>query len=164
MTTILPERPTALVDLRHPLPTRPINGPHSSLELTCARATLASAAARLPIPHLAWQPLPDGHAAAHLVDGTLLIHTATDGRAPHWTAHVPCPHGAHHQHPVTSPSTLHQARTATATCTGPHTTAEDQDQAVIEGTRPTRPAVRALGEGLHRARTATDQPKEHPEP
>lgn len=167
------------VDLRHPLPTRRIVGPHTTLELTCARAALASAAARLPIPVTRWQPQPDGHAGAHLTDGTLLIHTADDGRAPAFTAYVPCPHGAHHEHPVTDHATLTAARARTTQCTTPHTTGKTPAPAAA----PSK--VLPLSEGLHRARSATaettelsltdiadgleacaaqDQPKEHPKP
>lgn len=184
----VPEPHLTLVDLRHPLPTRPIIGPHTEADLTIARACLASAAIRLPIPVINWQALPNGRAGAYMHDDTLIVHTAH--RAPHFLALIPCPHGLRHQHPVTDLATLAAARNATAACLGPHSN-DDQDQAVVEGVHPT-PApkhrkVLPLGEGLHRARAAAetttelnaneiaeglaaraqqaaeDQPREHPQ-
>ncbi|MFF1358703.1 hypothetical protein [Streptomyces sp. NPDC058297] len=186
-TPATPERPhLTLIDLRKPLPTRNVVGPHSALELTCSRAALATATARLPIPVINWHALPNGRAAAYMRDDTLIVHTATDGRAPHFTALVPCPHGLRHQHPVTDERTLAAARTATAACTSPHAT-DDQAQSLTEGVRPApaptaptiRPLTDAFGHDAERtqplsandiaaglnARTAAadkEQPKEHP--
>lgn len=184
-----PKPHLTLVDLRHPLTTRPITGPHTHLELTLSRACLASAAIRLPIPVINWHALPGGRAGAYLRDDTLIVHTAH--RAPQFLALVPCRRGLRHQHPVTDLRSLAAARNATAACDDAHSN-DDQDQAVVEGVRPAPalkpPAVHPLGEGLHRAAasaedtqelgladiaatlpihtiTADDhQPKEHPQP
>ncbi|MFI2620450.1 hypothetical protein [Streptomyces sp. NPDC018584] len=158
-------------ELRAALPIRPL-GPRSQTELACARAALANATARLPIPVTTWTALPNGLVHATLGD-TVITHT---GRAPHFTAYTPCPNGAHHTHTLTGPDDLTEARAYAARCTSPHL--------------PPRPAqtptVRPLGDGLHRARAATaettelsttdiaaglaertaatDRTKEHPQP
>lgn len=159
---------TTTAELRQALPVRPL-GPRSDAELACARAALANATARLPIPVAAWHSDPNG--AAHtILGGTLITHT---GRNPHFTAYTPCPNGAHHTHTLTGPADLTEARTRAARCTSTHL--------------PPRPAqtpqVLPLGDGLHRETAAaaettemsaaeiaaglnaptaaTDQPKEH---
>lgn len=146
-----PASPT-LVDLRHPLPTRPIVGPRTTAQLTEARAALASAQARLPIPVINWQTLPNGRAGAYLRDDTLIVHTAH--RAPHFLALVPCPHGARHQHRVTDGTSLATARNTTAACTTPHGPG---------------PAVRSLADAFSHDNESTqplnldEQAKEHPQ-
>jgi hypothetical protein len=151
---VVPVRDT-VVDMRKPLPVRRprATGPYSAQELTEARACLASAMARLPIPVLAWHTLPNERASARLADGTLIVHTAH--RDPVFTAHVTCPHGAVHAHQVTDPGSLHAARTATKACTERHGS-DDQTDALTRGVGPVPkpPAVHPLGEGLHRARAA----------
>lgn len=150
-TPAAPERPhLTLIDLRKPLPTRNVVGPHSALELTCSRAALASAMARLPIPVINWHALPNGRAGAYMRDDTLVVHTAHDGRAAHFTALVPCPHGIRHEHPVTDERTLTAARHATAACTGPHSS-NDQTQPLNRND---------ITAGLQARTTA----EEHPEP
>ena len=91
-----------VIDLRHPLPVRRRNfvGPHTSAQITEARATLASAMARLPVPSILWLTQPDGRAYAKLPNGTLLIHTHPTN--PEFDAYIPCRHGALHQHLVTT--------------------------------------------------------------
>ncbi|MEW2393120.1 hypothetical protein AB0933_32640 [Streptomyces venezuelae] len=158
-------------ELRQALPVRPL-GPRSDTELACARAALANAEARLPIPVTAWHADPNGQANT-ILGNTVITHT---GRTPHFTAYTPCPNGAHHQHTLTGPADLTEARTRAARCTSPHL--------------PPRPAqtpkVLPLSNGLHRARiaaeettelstadiaaglaertAAADEPKEHPQP
>ncbi|MEU6054277.1 hypothetical protein ABZ829_28130 [Streptomyces xanthochromogenes] len=172
-----------LVDLRHPLPVRRprFTGPPTPAELTEARAVLASAAARLPIPHLAWHAPGGRRARAVLTDGTVLTHAAH--RAPVFIAHLPlCPCGAIHETTITSATQLEAARAAAATCTRQHTD-DAAHYALITGIpvapAPKAPAVHPLGEGLHRAKAAAadtqslaladitatlEQAKEHPEP
>ncbi|MFD9721055.1 hypothetical protein [Streptomyces sp. NPDC059076] len=136
-TTPTTSRPT--VDLRHRLPTRPIVGPPTELQLTEARAVLAAATARLPIPSLAWLAAPNGTAYAQLRDATLLHHTPT-AHAP-FTAHIPCPNGARHTHHIHDLTTLNQARAEVAACTTQHGT-DDNAQALTRGVQPT-PAPQA---------------------
>lgn len=108
-----------LVDLRHPLPVRRrIVGPPTPEILAEARAALASAWCRLPIPVLAWHAIP-GTAYARLHDHTLIVHTG--GHTNQFTAWVPCRHGAHHAHQINSPAALNTARAEAAGCTTPHT-------------------------------------------
>jgi hypothetical protein len=161
-----------VIDVHEPLPVRRprFTGPPTPAELAEARAALASAMLQLPIPVLAWH----GHTAL-LQDGTRLTHTDTRAPAyttpaapPQFTALTPCPHGAIHQATITSAAQLHTARTTAANCTRKH--ANDAQHRAI---------VRPLGEGIHRAKAATDdtqnlslddiadtldQAKEHPEP
>ncbi|MFD9249561.1 hypothetical protein [Streptomyces bottropensis] len=151
-----------LVDLRKPLHVRRRNfvGPYTPAQITEARAALASAMARLPIPSLLWLTQADGRAYAKLPNGTLLIHTHPT--APEFDAHIPCRHGAHHQHLVTSARDLAEARTATHACEDPHATPTadegaclDWDNAINHGVTLTRPAktgvVLKFREGTRRA-------------
>ncbi|MEU9703064.1 hypothetical protein [Streptomyces sp. NPDC047981] len=131
-----------LVDLRHPLPVRRIVGPPNAAQLAEARAALASAMARLPIPVLAWHATGTT-AYARLADQTLLVHEG--GHHTQFTAWTPCPNGAHHAATVTDTATLHAARLAASDCTTAHST----------------PAVRTLADALA-GRTADDEPQEHP--
>jgi hypothetical protein len=114
---------------------------------------------RLPIPVTAWHG-----PTAQLQDGTRLTHTDTRPPAfntptdpPQFTAHVPCPYGAIHQHLVYSAPDLTEARAVTRTCTTAHGTA-GQQHALIHGVRPTpepkTPVVLQLREGIHRANSA----------
>ncbi|MEW2266912.1 hypothetical protein [Streptomyces sp. NPDC047868] len=154
-----PDRNT-LVDLRHRLPVRrqSATGPYTPQQLTEARACQASAMAALPIPHLLWLAQPDGRAAARLTDGTFIVHTAY--RGPQFTAHIRCPHGAIHQHSVTSGRELAEARAVTKGCERQHAT-DKQNDAITRGVqRPTpapKPAVVVqLREGVRRAKALHD--------
>ncbi|MFF8610837.1 hypothetical protein ACF06X_33565 [Streptomyces sp. NPDC015346] len=151
-------RPT-LVDLRHPLPIRRIVGPPNAAQLAEARAALASATARLPIPVLAWHATGPT-AYARLADDTLLVHTG--GHTTTFTAWTPCPNGAHHQATVTDTATLHLARLAASDCSHTHGTPVPAP--------PTTPAVRTLADVLAAADTQPpnvtalrdEHAKEHP--
>lgn len=149
------------VDLRKPLPTRPrpVVGPLGATEQAAVRAALASAMLRLPIPVTAWHG-----PTAQLQDGTRITHTDVKPPAfntptdpPQFTAHVPCPYGAIHEHLVYSAADLTEARAVTRTCTTAHGTA-DQHHALIHGVRPhpepKTPVVLQLREGIHRANSA----------
>ncbi|MET9436957.1 hypothetical protein [Streptomyces sp. NPDC006551] len=143
-----------LVDLRRPLPVRRIVGPPNTAQLAEARAALASAMARLPIPVLAWHATGN-RAYARLTDGTLLTH---DGdHTPLFTAWTPCPNGAHHATTVTNPSTLHTARMAALDCTDTHGTPIPDP--------PATPIVRTLADTqpLNVTRLRNEQTKEHPQ-
>ena len=187
--------PATLVDLRKPLPTRRPTcvGPLSTTEQAASRAALASAMARLPIPVLAWHG-----PTARLADGTRITHTDprppafnTPAQPPEFTAHVPCPHGATHQHRIHSAADLTEARITARACTTAHGTSEHQ-RALTEGVSPLIPpkipTVFPLREGIRRANASTaetqplplnqiaaglterattaadEQPKEHPAP
>lgn len=158
-------------DLRAALPIRPL-GPRSQTELACARAALANA--RLPIPVTTWTALPNGQAHAVLGD-TVLIHTAH--RAPLFTAYTPCPYGAWHEHTVTSPGSLTEARADAARCRTPHVS-DQQRASLTRDPRTHTPTVLPLGERIAATETTemsaaeiaaglaerADEPKEHPQP
>lgn len=133
--------PSTPTNPHKPLPVRrrDFTGPYTPHQLTEARAALASATAQLPIPTLLWLTQINGRAAARLGDGTLLTHNGPHHQ-PNFTAHIPCPHGALHEHTVHTAHDLATARTLTRTCTTPH--------------GPQQPTKHA----------DTDQPKEHPQP
>ncbi|MFE1949969.1 hypothetical protein ACFW9D_05805 [Streptomyces sp. NPDC059524] len=151
-----PADPTTLVDLRHPLPTRrAFVGPLGAEEQTAVRAALASAMARLPIPVLAWHG-----PTAHLADGTRITHTdprmpvhVPPGQAPEFTAHVPCPYGAIHEHLVHSAAELTAAREITRSCTRVHSLDHqtELDEGVHPVPAPKPPIVVHLQEGIRRA-------------
>lgn len=154
-----PDRGTQ-VDLRKPLPTRsrPAVGPLSATEQAACRAALASAMLRLPIPVTAWHG-----PTAQLQDGTRLTHTDTKPPAfntptdpPQFTAHVPCPHGAIHQHLIRSATDLTEARATAHACTTAHSAVWQQALAhgVRSASEPKTPVVLQLREGIHRANSA----------
>ena len=134
-----------VIDMRKPLPVRRTTpGPYTPAQLAEARAALAAAYARLPIPVINWQTLPDNRTAAYMADDTLIVHTAH--RAPLFTALILCPQGRRHEHPITDQATLHTARNLTRGCTSTHGAAtDDQHQALTEGvtTPPPPPVIRA---------------------
>jgi hypothetical protein len=159
-----------VVDLRRPLPVRRrvFVGPMGAVEQAAIRAALASAAARLPVPVRAWNG-----PVAHLQDGTVLTHTpahAPTSQTPTFTAAIRCPHGAVHAHTIHTAQELHRARILTVQC--------NQRTDTAPKTPAPNPAVRALGDGLTRAKSATaetqpipaiqaadaEKPKEHPQP
>lgn len=167
-----------VVDTRPPLPVRRrvFAGPMGAHEQAAIRAALASAAARLPVPVRAWNG-----PTAHLDNGTVLTHTphhATTDQTPQFIAHIPCRHGATHQHLIHTARDLAAARTNTNSCDGLHGTTPAPE--------PKPPAILQLREGIQRAAASaadtqplnrddidaglaaraadTDQPKEHPEP
>jgi hypothetical protein len=166
-----------VVDLRHPLPVRRrvFVGPMGAHEQAAIRAALASAVAYLPVPVRAWNG-----PTAHLGDGTVLAHTphhATTDQTPQFIAHIPCRHGATHQHLIHSARDLAAARTATNHCDGRHGTAQPKPSAVLQlregiqrataSAADTQPLSRDdIDAGLtNRAAAAhTDQPKENPQP
>ena len=167
-----PVNKTTVVDLRRPLPVRRrvFVGPMGAVEQAAIRAALAAAAARLPVPVRSWRG-----PVAHLHDGTVLTHTpahATADQTPTFTAAIRCPHGAIHAYTIHTAQELYRARLLTGQC--------DQSTATAPEPPQPNPAVRALGDALTRARSATaeTQPipvitpvrvdqepaKEHPEP
>lgn len=153
------EQATAQQPTPHtPLPVRrrDFTGPYTPHQLTEARAALASVTAQLPIPTLLWLTQINGRAAARLGDGTLLTHNGP-AHQPNFTAHIPCPHGALHEHTVHTAHQLAEARATTTLCQTPHGT-PDQDTAITRGTTPTTQpktsAVLQLHEGVHRAQAA----------
>ncbi|WP_060888591.1 hypothetical protein [Streptomyces scabiei] len=164
------------VDTRPLLPVRRrvFVGPMGAHEQAAIRAALASAAARLPIPVRAWNG-----PTAHLTDGTVLTHTphhATTDQTPQFIAHIPCRHGATHQHLIHTARDLAAARTATNRCDGLHGTTQPKPPAILQlregiqrataSAADTQPLSRDdIDAGLN-ARTAGDpeRPKEHPQP
>ncbi|AKZ60770.1 hypothetical protein SAM23877_p061 (plasmid) [Streptomyces ambofaciens ATCC 23877] len=172
-----PVNATTIVDLREPLPVRRrvFVGPMGAQEQAAARAALASATARLPIPVRTWHG-----PTARLNDGTVITHTpahATTDHTPTFHAAIRCPHGAAHVYTIHTAQELHRARQITALC--------DQRTDTAPTPAAPNPAVRALGDALTRARSAAadtqplshaeiaavltaradqDQPKEHPQP
>lgn len=184
--TTTPEPGPTLVDLRHPLQRRrTIVGPITPSEHAAVRAALDTARLRLPIPVRTWNG-----SAANLTDGTLLIHNPGPDRT--FTAHIACPRGAIHGYPITSADDLKTARAITRICERRHTanTPSNNDdleydwhKAISNGTQTNR-----LTEGIKTARTAnadtqplskqdiaaglaaratdtaSDAPKEHPQP
>ncbi|MBE4761801.1 hypothetical protein [Streptomyces caniscabiei] len=177
-----PTRPAAKarpapVDLRHPLPVRRrvFVGPMGAHEQAAIRAALASAAARLPIPVRAWNG-----PTAHLANGTVLTHTphhATTDQTPQFTAHIPCRHGATHQHLIHTARDLAAARTATNRCDGLHGATPPKPAAILQlregiqrataSAADTQPLSRDdidTGLAARAAGADTDQPKEHPQP
>lgn len=173
-----PVNTDTVVDFRRPLPVRRkvFVGPMGVTEQAAIRAALAAAAARLPVPVSAWTG-----PRAELADGTVLTHTpphATTDRQPTFVATIRCPHGAVHAHTIHTAQELHRARILTVQC--------DQRTDTAPETPAPNPSVRALGDGLTRAKTATaeteplnqaeiaaglaaraadtETPKEHPEP
>ncbi|MFG2276735.1 hypothetical protein ACGFNY_44130 [Streptomyces chartreusis] len=187
---LVKDTPQTVVDLRKPLQIRRryFVGEHTSAQIVEARAVLASAMARLPIPSLLWLAQIDGRAAAVLADGTRLVHTHE--RAPEFTAILRCPTGGLHAELVTSDQDLRAARAVTATCnrrhddTDPAAGTYDWHKAATLGVQKLIPArLSPLNAGLQTAKKATedtqsmsldeigahiadqlaaDQPKEHP--
>jgi hypothetical protein len=142
-----PVNTDTVVDFRRPLPVRRkvFVGPMGVTEQAAIRAALASAAARLPVPVSAWTG-----PRAELPDGTVLTHTpphATTDRQPTFIATIRCPHGAVHAHTIHTAQELHRARILTIQC--------DQRTDKVPGDPTPNPSVRALGDGLTRAKTAT---------
>jgi hypothetical protein len=142
-----PVNNATVVDFRRPLPIRRkvFVGPMGVTEQAAIRAALASAAARLPVAVSAWTG-----PRAELADGTVLTHTpphATTDRQPTFVATIRCPHGAVHAHTIHTAQELHRARILTIQC--------DQRADTAPETPAPNPAVRALGDGLTRAKSAT---------
>lgn len=195
--SLVKEKPApaaTVVDLRDPFPVRRRHfvGEHTRAQIIEARAALASATARLPIPSILWLAQIDGRAAARLADGTHLIHTHE--RAPEFTAILRCPTGGLHTELVTNERDLRAARTITATCarrhddTDPGAGGYDWHKAATLGVQKLIPArLSPLNVGLQAAKKATadtqplsldeigahiaqqlaadtDETKEHPQP
>ncbi|MFD7995572.1 hypothetical protein [Streptomyces mexicanus] len=174
-----PVNSATVVDLRRPLPVRRriFVGPMGATEQAAIRAALAAAAARLPVPVRAWTG-----PTAHLTDGTVLTHTpahATTDQPPAFHAAIRCPHGAIHAYTIHTAQELERARLLASEC--------DQPVDIAPKAPTPNPAVRALGDALTRARSATadtqamsadeiaavvaagtpadtETPKEHPQP
>lgn len=190
--SLVKDTPQTTVDLRKPLKVRRRRfvGEHTSAQIVEARAVLASAMARLPIPSLLWLAQTDGRAAATLADGTRLVHTHE--RAPEFTALVRCPTGGLHAELVTSDQDLRAARAVTATCnrrhdgTDPAAGGYDWHKAATLGVQTVVPSrLSPLNAGLQTAKKANadtqsmsldeigahiadqladEQPKEHLQP
>jgi len=163
--SLVKEQPdtATVVDLRKPLKVRRRHfvGAYTRPQIVEARAALAAAMARLPIPSILWLTQPDGHAAARLADGTHLIHTHE--RAPEFTALLRCPTGGLHAEHVTNHADLTAARAVTATCnrrhddTDPGAGTYDWHKAITVGVQtivPTR--LSPLNAGLQTAKKATE--------
>lgn len=160
--TPVPRPHLTLVDLRHPLPTRSVQAPHTVGEIAEARAALAARAAGIRVPVMAWRARPDATAHQYLPDGTLLTHTG--GPAP-FTATTVCALGAHHQHAVRTVADLHAARRDADGCTTAH----------ADFTGWSGPAARELAEAfggthdydpdqtLNLALPLHQRPQEHPD-
>jgi hypothetical protein len=155
-----PEPTTVDVRDRLPIRRRHFVGEYTRTQIVEARAALASATARLPIPHILWLAQIDGRAAARLADGTHLVHTHE--RAPEFTAILRCPTGGLHTEPVTCERDLRAARTITATCTRRHDETDpeadgyDWHKAVTLGVQKLIPArLSPLNAGLQAAKKAT---------
>ncbi|MEU6572206.1 hypothetical protein, partial [Streptomyces parvulus] len=108
-------------------------------------------------------PLPDGTHQIRFPSGARITHTAG---TPVFTAHTPCPQGAHHTTDITTGHQLQQAEQAAALCTDPHGQTRiltlHQAAATTEDTQQlSRDDIDA---GLTNRHTATtEKPKEHPE-
>lgn len=143
-----PVNTDTVVDFRLPLPVRRrvFVGPTLTVhEQATARAILASAKAQLPISAWLW----DGP-IARLKDGTLLTHTtphAYTHESHTFQAAIRCPHGAVHAFTIRTAQELHRARLLASQC--------DQRTDKAPGDPTPNPSVRALGDGLTRAKTAT---------
>ncbi|MEV5915786.1 hypothetical protein AB0M00_43755 [Streptomyces chartreusis] len=190
--SLVKDTPQTVVDLRKPLKVRRRHfvGEHTHAQIIEARAVLASAMARLPIPSILWLAQIDGRAAAVLADGTRLIHTHE--RAPEFTAILRCPTGGLHAELITTDTDLKAARAVTAACnrrhddTDPNAGGYDWHKAATLGIQTVVPSrVSPLNAGLQTAKKANadtqsmsldeigahiadqlaaEQPKEHPQP
>lgn len=172
-----PVNTDTVVDVRPPLPVRRrvFVGPMGVTEQAAIRAALAAAKAALFVPVSAWHG-----PVAHLADDTTLTHTpahATTDQTPTFRAAIACPHGSIHPYTIHTAQELQRARLLTAQCAGciKPDPADEPHQ---------KTPVRALGDALTRARSATaetqpmsrddiaaglaqradDQAKEHPQP
>ena len=114
-------------------------------------------------PITAWTPLPDGTVQIRFPSGARITHTVG---TPAFTAHTPCPQGAHHQADITTGHQLKNAERTAAACTNPHGQARILTLAAAAATtKDTQQLSRDdIDAGLTNRHTATDeQPKEHPE-
>ncbi|NEC17905.1 hypothetical protein [Streptomyces parvus] len=102
--------------LRAVLPIRPATpGPEFITEQQMNAAYAARLAGLPLIPITAWAPQPNGAVRAHLPAGVSLTHQPAG-----FTAHTPCPNGAHHHTPITNDQGLRDATAAAAHCTDLH--------------------------------------------
>ncbi|MFJ9988618.1 hypothetical protein ACIQUD_32175 [Streptomyces globisporus] len=101
--------------LRPVLPVRPATGPEFITEQQMAAAYAARLAGLPLIPITAWAPQPNGAVRARLAGGISLTHGPAG-----FTAHTPCPNGAHHHTPVANSQGLRNATAAAAHCTDLH--------------------------------------------
>ncbi|WP_399554205.1 hypothetical protein OG582_40485 (plasmid) [Streptomyces anulatus] len=142
--------------VRAVLPVRPVTSPEFITEQQMTAAYTARLAELPLIPITAWDPQPNGTVRAHLAGGISLTH-GTAG----FTAHTPCPNGAHHHTPVANGQDLRNAIATSANCTDLHGQARTltlhQAAATAEDTQQWSRA------DIDATLTATDeQPKEHP--
>lgn len=98
------------------LPVRPATTGPEFISEQQMNAAYAARLHGLPlIPITAWAPLPGGTVRAHLAGGLSLTHGPSG-----FTAHIPCPNGAHHQAALTNRHQLRDATAAAAHCTDLH--------------------------------------------
>ncbi|MFC8339344.1 hypothetical protein ACFUJX_20350 [Streptomyces rubiginosohelvolus] len=100
-------------------PVLPVRTPTTGPEFITEQQMNAAYAARLHglplIPITAWTPQPNGAVRAHLPAGVSLTHQPAG-----FTAHTPCPNGAHHHTAITNGHDLRNATAAAAHCTNLH--------------------------------------------
>ncbi|MFD8469039.1 hypothetical protein ACFV10_28525 [Streptomyces cyaneofuscatus] len=142
--------------VRAVLPVRPTTDPEFITEQQM-NAAYAARLHELPlIPITTWAPQPNGAVRAHLPGDLSLTHGPTG-----FTAHTPCPNGAHHHTPITNGQDLLNATTTAAHCTDlhgqPRTLTLHQAAATAEDTQQlSRNDIDATLRADH------DQPQPHP--
>lgn len=148
-----------------PKPTLPAR-PHPTPEFITQQQIHTAYAARLAglptTPITAWTPHPDGTHTAALPNGPRLTHTPG---TPVFTAHIPCPQGAHHTIGITTRQQLDNALRTVASCTTPHGTTRilTLHQAATTALDTQQLSHDDITTGLTN-RTTAEQPKEHPQP
>ncbi|MEV2259141.1 hypothetical protein AB0J13_10835 [Streptomyces anulatus] len=140
--------------LRAVLPVRPTTSPEFITEQQMTAAYTARLAELPLIPITAWTPQPNGTVRAHLADGISLTHAPAG-----FTAHTPCPNGAHHHTPVTNGQDLRNATATAAHCTDLHGQARTLTLAQAVATTADTQTL-----DVTNLRSDTDQAKEHPQP
>jgi hypothetical protein len=140
------------------LPVRPTPAPEPDfITDSQIRAHYEARLADLPhTPITAWTPLPDGTHAVRFPSGARLTHTPG---TPVFTAHTPCPQGAHHQAVVTNGRQLENAERTAAACTNPHGQARILTLAAAAATTEDTAPL-----DVTEVRATTEQPKGHPQP
>ncbi|MFG2540609.1 hypothetical protein ACGFU4_35765 [Streptomyces sp. NPDC048511] len=124
------------------------------------RAHYQARLAGLPSPRItAWTPLPDGTHTIRFPSGAHITHTPGTRV---FTAHTPCPQGAHHTATVTTGRELQQAETAATLCTDPH--GQPRILTLHQAAATAEDTQQLSRDDIDAGLTATDeQPKEHPE-
>ena len=115
-------------------------------------------------PITAWTPLPDGTLDVRFPTGAHLTHTPGTRE---FTAHTPCPQGAHHTATVTSSQQLDDAVRTAAQCTSPHGSARiltlpEAAAAAADTQQLSRDDI-DTGLANHTTTPDDEQPKEHPQ-